>query len=109
MGLASPYDQASQFFGKAYGAMTSASNNQIRYDGPFMEEDQFDSQDDNSYMSGAVPPQTGTTSATGSDTYNLESIKRQLIESAKNKQQNRPSNGSVNIRAGGGSNPAVMS
>jgi hypothetical protein len=109
MGLSSAYNQAGQFFGKAYGDMTSATNNQIRYGGPFMEEDQSDSQDDTSYMSGAVPPQTGTTPATESNTYNLESVKRQLIESAKNRQQNRPSNGHINIRAGGGSNPAIMS
>lgn len=109
MGIPSPYSQASQFFGKAYGDLTTAANNQIRAGGPYTEEDHFDSQDDSSYMSGAVPPQTGTTPATGSSTYNLESIKRQLLDVARQRQQDRPSDGSVVIRAGGGGNPAVRS
>ena len=106
MGLASAYNQAGQFFGKAYGDMTSASNNQIRYGGPFMEEDQSDSQDDTSYMSGAVPPQTGVTPTAHSNTYTIEAVKRELIESAK---QRRPTDGGLVIRAGGGTNPAIKS
>jgi hypothetical protein len=105
----SAYGQASQFFGRAYGDLTRAANNQIRADGPYTEEDHFDSQDDNSYMSGAVPPQTGTTPPTGSKTYNLEAIKRELFSVAKQRQQDRSSDGSVIIRAGGGSNPAIRS
>jgi hypothetical protein len=107
MSLASAYNQAGQFFGKAYGDMTSAANSQIRVGGPYEEEEHFDAQDDNSYMSGAVPPQTGTAPATQSNTYNLEAIKRQLIDHAKHQQ--RVSDGGTIIRAGGGGNPAISS
>lgn len=109
MATASPYGQASQFFGRAYGDLTAAANSQIRAGGPFTEEDHFDSQDDDSYMSGAIPPQTGTAPATGSKTYNLEAIKRELLGEAKQRQQDRPSDGHLVVRAGGGGNPAVKS
>lgn len=107
MNFNSPYAQAGKFFGEAYNQLEAASQNQVHSGGFATREEGYTSNADDTYMEGAVPPRTGTSPVTERDTYDVESIKEELLNSAK--QQKQPSNGSVVIRAGGGYNPAVKS
>jgi hypothetical protein len=105
MTFESPYAKASRFFGNAYNQLEGASQNQVRAGGFATREEGYSANADDTYMEGAVPPRTGTSPVAERDTYDIESIKEELLSSAK--EQKRPSNGSVVIRAGGGYNPAV--
>jgi len=103
----SPFGKASQFFGTAFNDLAQASNTQTKMQGQGFADVQYDSEYDDSYMEGNTEPQTGTFGAEQGPVDNIESVKEDLLSAAKEK--NRPVNGSVAVRAGGGINPAVRS
>lgn len=103
----SPFGRASEFFGAAFNDMERASEMQERIQSPGMDDTRYRSDYDNSYMQGAVPPQSGPYGQDQGPADNLESLKRDLLSAAR--ERRRPSNGSLVIRAGGGYNPAVKS
>lgn len=101
----SPFGKASQFFGTAFNDLAQASNMQTKMQGRGFADAQYDSEYDDSYMEGDVAPQTGTFGIQQGPVENIESVKEDLLSAAK--ERNRPTNGTVAIRAGGGINPAV--
>ena len=103
----SPFGKASQFFGAAFNDLAQASNMQTKMQGRGFADAQYDSEYDDSYMEGDVAPQTGTFGAEQGPVDNVESVKEDLLSAAKEK--NRPTNGSVSLRVGGGINYAVRS
>lgn len=103
----SPFGRASEFFGAAFNDMERASEMQERIQGTGMDDTRYDAGYDTSYMQGAVPPQSGPYGQDQGPADNLETLKRELLSSARDRR--RPSNGSLVIRAGGGYNPAVKS
>jgi hypothetical protein len=100
-----PYSRASQFFGGAFNAMERASDNQARMQGVGMDDARYSADYTPSYMQGAVPPQMGPYGEDQEPTSDVENIKREMLNKAHEKQ--RPSNGSLILRAGGGTNPAI--
>lgn len=103
----SPFGKAGQFFGTAFNDLAQASNTQTKMQGRGFADAQYDSEYDDSYMEGDVAPQTGTFGVEQGPVDNVESVKEDLLSAAK--ERNRPTNGSVSVRAGGGINPAVRS
>lgn len=103
----SPFGRASEFFGAAYNDMERASQMQERIQGNGMDDAQYDANYDTSYMRGAVPPQMGPYGEDQGPAADVEDMKREMLNKAREKQ--RPSNGSLIVRAGGGSNPAIKS
>lgn len=101
----SPFNQASEFFGIAFNDLTQASEKQTRMQGKGFSNTQYDSEYDSSYMEGNVEPQTGAFGSQQGPVNDIESVKKELLSTAR--QKNRPSNGTVSVRAGGGLNPAV--
>ena len=100
----SPFGRAGEFFGAAFNDMERASDMQARIQGGGMADARYGSDYDGAYMSGAVGPQSGPYGQDEGPSYDIETLKRELIQTAKDR---RPSNGSVVVRAGGGTNPAV--
>ena len=105
MNSSSPYSRASAFFGAAYNDMERASQMQERIQAPGTDDAQYDSNYDTSYMRGAVPPQMGPYGEDQGPATDVEDMKRELLSTARAKQ--RPSDGSLILRAGGGTNPAI--
>lgn len=101
------FNRAGDFFGSAFNKLERASEQQERTQGTGMADARYESDYDTSYLGGAVPPQKGPFGEDDGPVDNIESLKTELLETAR--EQKRPSNGSVVIRAGGGTNPAVRS
>lgn len=107
MNPSSPFSKASAFFGAAYNDMERASQAQERIQGEGMDDVQYDANYDTDYMRGAVPPQMGPYGEDQGPASDVEDMKREMLDKAREKQ--RPSNGSLILRAGGGTNPAIKS
>lgn len=103
--MESPYGRAGQFFGTAFNDMAQASKKQTQMQGRGFDDAQYDSEYDQSYMEGSVPPQTGTYGTQQGPVDNIESVKEDLLSAAREKR--RPTNGHVAVRAGGGINSAI--
>lgn len=102
--LDNPFGKAGAFFGSAFRDMTQASEFQERMQRSGLDNTRYEADADQSYMYGAVPPQTGTYGVDQGPADDTESVKRELLASAK---QQRSSNGHIAVRASGGINTAV--
>lgn len=103
----SPFGRASEFFGAAFNDMSRASQMQERLQGAGIDDTRYGADYDTSYMQGALPPKTGPYGVDQGPASDVEGLKEELLQSAREKR--RQSDGSVIIRAGGGSNPAIKS
>ena len=101
----SPFGQASQFFGSAFNDMKQASEFQERVQGSNNPRNLYSEQYDRSHTYGSVPPQASAYSPDQASVDSVESLKEELLSTAR--AQQRSSNGSVAMRAGGGINTAV--
>jgi len=104
MVTSNPFQNASKFFGAAYNDMEQASNAQERMQGVGSVDNQYGADTDSDYLYGAVPPKTGPFGAYRGPVEDVENVKEDLLRKAK---EDRPSNGSAVVRAGGGANYAV--
>jgi len=105
MNSSSPFSRASEFFGAAYNDMERASQAQERIQGGGMDDVQYDANYDAEYMRGAVPPQSGPYGQDQGPDTDVEDMKREMLDKARPRQ--RPSDSSLMLRAGGGTNPAI--
>ena len=103
----SPFNKASAFFGAAYNDMERASEMQERIQGGGMDDAQYDANYDTNYMRGSVPPQMGPYGEDQGPAADVEDMKSEMLNKAREKQ--RSSDGSLILRAGGGTNPAIKS
>jgi hypothetical protein len=103
----SPFGRAGEFFGAAYNDLERASEMQTRIQGNGMDDTQYTADYDSAFMRGSVPPQQGPFGMQQGPDTDIEGLKRELLATARSNQ--RPSNGSLIIRAGGGYNPAIKS
>ncbi len=101
----SPFGQASQFFGSAFNDMKQASAFQERIQGAEPSKNLYSEEYDRSHMYGATPPQTNPYLSNQTSVDNIESLKEELLSTARAEQ--RSSNGHIAVRAGGGINTAV--
>lgn len=101
----SPFGQASQFFGSAFNDMKQASEFQERVQGSNNPRNLYSEENERPHMYGAIPPQGGAYSPDQANVGDVESLKEELLSTARSQQ--RPSNGHVAMRAGGGINTAV--
>ena len=101
----SPFGQASQFFGSAFNDMKQASEFQERVQGSNSPKNLYSEDYDRSHMYGSVPPRTSPYSPDQTSVSSVESLKEELLSTAR--AQQRSSNGSIAVRAGGGINTAV--
>jgi hypothetical protein len=105
MNPSSPFSKAGAFFGAAYNDMERASQAQERVQGYGADDARYDATYDTDYMRGAVPPQMGPYGEDQGPATNVEDMKREMLNKARANQ--RPSDGSLILRAGGGTNPAI--
>lgn len=103
----SAFGRAGQFFGGAFNDLERATKMQEKIQGIGVGESRYNADYDTDYLQGAVPPEFGTYGQQQGPADDVEDLKNELLRSAR--EQQRPSNGSVIIRAGGGTNPAVRS
>jgi hypothetical protein len=101
----SPFGRAGQFFGGAFNELERATEMQERIQGVGIGDSRYASTYDTEYMQGAVPPQTGPYGEQQGPAADVEDLKNELLQTAREK--NRPSNGSMAVRAGGGANTAI--
>ena len=101
----SPFGRASEFFGAAFNDMERASEMQERIQGGGTTDAQYDANYDTDYMRGSVPPQMGPYGEDQGPASDVEDMKSEMLNKAREKQ--RPSDGSLILRAGGGTNPAI--
>lgn len=104
MATPNPFANASKLFGAAYNNMEQASNKQEEIQSLGGRDSQYGADAASDYLYGAVPPKTGPFSEYKGPSEDVENVKEELLLKA---QENRPSNGSLIMRAGGGTNPAV--
>lgn len=100
MRTTSPFDRAGQFFGTEFNNMERASAMQARTQGVGMDDARYGADYDGAYMTGAVGPQSGAYGQDKGPSYDIESLKSELLETARSEK--RPVNGNVSVRPGGG-------
>jgi hypothetical protein len=101
----SSFNRSGEFFTSAFNQLERASERQERSQAKGLGITRYDSNYDTNYFGGVTPPAKGPFGEDNLQEEDVSALKEDLLSIAKEKR--RPSGGSVVLRAGGGTNPAV--